>query len=44
MSAGRFLSAEEVAVAHEVGPIELRGFSKPVVAYEIVGLSDEVRP
>lgn len=38
------VGAEEVAVAHEVGPIELRGFSKPVVAYEIVGLSDEVRP
>ena len=35
--------AGDVAVAHEVGPIELRGFSKPMVAYEIVGLSDEVR-
>ena len=38
------VGAEEVAVAQEVGPIELRGFSKPVVAYEIVGLKDEVRP
>ncbi len=39
------VGAEEVAVGREVGPIELRGFSKPLVAYEIVGLSDdEVRP
>ena len=35
--------AGDVAVAREVGPLELRGFSKPMVAYEIVGLSDEVR-
>ena len=38
------VGADEVAAAHEVGPIELRGFSKPVVAYEIVGLRNEVRP
>jgi len=36
--------AEEVAVGRSLGPLELRGFSKPLVTYEIVGLSeDEVR-
>jgi class 3 adenylate cyclase len=35
------VGAEEVAVARPLGPLELRGFSKPLVAYEIVGLSDD---
>ena len=36
--------AEEVAVGRSLGALELRGFSKPLVTYEIVGLSeDEVR-
>jgi class 3 adenylate cyclase len=33
--------AEHVALGREVGPLELRGFSKPLVAYDIVGLSDD---
>ena len=36
--------AEEVAVGRSLGPLELRGFSKPLVAYEIVGLSEDEVP
>jgi class 3 adenylate cyclase len=35
------VGAEDVALGREVGPLELRGFSKPLVAYEIVGLKDD---
>jgi class 3 adenylate cyclase len=35
------VGAEEVAVGRLLGPLELRGFAKPLVAYEIVGLSDD---
>jgi class 3 adenylate cyclase len=31
--------AEDVAQGREIGRLELRGFSRPLVAYEIVGLS-----
>ena len=34
------VGAESVAVGRHLGPLELRG-SKPLVAYEIVGLSDD---
>jgi class 3 adenylate cyclase len=38
------VGAESVAVGRPLGPLELRGFSKPLAAYEIVGLrDDEVR-
>jgi hypothetical protein len=33
-----------VALGREVGPLELRGFSKPLVAYEIVGLKEDEVP
>jgi class 3 adenylate cyclase len=36
--------AEEIAVGRSLGPLELRGFSKPLVAYEIVGLSEDEVP
>jgi class 3 adenylate cyclase len=35
------VGAEDVAVGRLLGPLELRGFAKPLVAYEIVGLSDD---
>jgi adenylate cyclase len=38
------VGAEEVAHGREVGQLELRGFSRPLVAYEIVGLSDNEVP
>jgi class 3 adenylate cyclase len=38
------VGAEDVALGREVGPLELRGFSKPLVAYEIVGLKEDEVP
>jgi class 3 adenylate cyclase len=33
--------ADHAVLGREVGPLTLRGFSRPLVAYEIVGLSDD---